>query len=232
MICTIIGIGFVIYVLVGWVRGLFKVMISVAGLIASIVIAAYVAPHLSGFLQENTQIDDNIASYIAEELQFSDLGEETSKGIQVALINELPLPESMKESILNNNNSDMYKVLEVSGIYDYIAKSVAVVILNALVFLILVFFCKLLFFFLGKAVKEFTSLPIIKGIDKLGGGLLGAIQGVIVIWIFFLILSVFSASEWAKECILQINQNLPLKLLYENNILLDIVGDLTKVLFL
>lgn len=232
MICIVIGIGFIICVLVGCIQGLFKVVVSVAGLIASIVVAAYVAPHVSGYLQEHTRMDDKIASYISEQLHFEELGEETSKGIQVAVINELPLPDKMKQGILNNNNSDMYKALDVSGVYSYIAKSVAVVILNAVVFLVLMLFCRVFFFFLGKLTKGLSGVPILKWIDRLGGGLLGALNGMILIWIFFLILFATSTSEWSREWIAQIEQNALLKMVYDNNLLLDIVGDLTRVLFL
>lgn len=232
MVCIIIGILFGICVLTGWVQGLFKVLISAAGLIVSIVAAMYAAPHVSGYLEENTQADEKIAAYISEQLQFSDAGEDASKGMQVSIINELPLPDSLKSSILDNNNSEMYKALEVTGVYDYIAKSIAVVILNAVVFLLLIFCCRIFFFFLRKSADGFTKLPIVKWIDRIGGGCLGMIKGLIFIWVFFLILSITSTLEWSQGIISQISQSDILKLLYDNNLLLDIVGDLTKVLYL
>lgn len=232
IVCMVIGIVFCICVLVGWIQGLFKVIISVAGLVVSIIAANYVSPYVSGFLEERTQIDDKIAVYIEEELQFSELGEQATKGIQVAIINELPLPETIKANILDNNNSDMYQALEVTGVYEYIAKSVAVVILNAAVFLFLFLFCRLFFYFLSKSAGSLAKLPIIHSIDKVGGGVLGAMKGLMLIWIFFLLLSITSPFEWSREIIAQISQSSILKLLYDNNVLLDIVGDLTRVLFL
>lgn len=142
-VCIIIGILFLICVLVGWGQGLFKVVVSVAGLVASIIIAVYVAPHLSGYLEKNTKVDDNIAGYITKELQFPNSDKKESKGTQIEVISKLPLPEGMKDNLLNNNNSEMYKALDVSGVYDYIAKSIAVVILNAGVFLFLILACRL-----------------------------------------------------------------------------------------
>lgn len=231
-VCIVIGILFLVCVLAGWAQGLLRVVVSLAGLVASLVIATYAAPHVSGYLEEKTQIDEQIADHIVEELQFSDAGQEATKGIQVALIRDLPLPEALKDNILDNNNSEMYQALEVSGVYDYIAKSIAVVILNAAVFLLFTFICRVFFFFLGKSVGSLTKLPIVRSIDKIGGGLLGVMRGVILIWIFFLILSITSTFEWSQEMIVQIQQFMPLKLLYDNNMLLDIVGDLTRVLFL
>lgn len=191
-ISIIIGVMFLVCVLVSWARGLFKSILSVAGLIVSIVVAVYVAPHLSGYIEEHTQTDEKIADYIAEKLEYSEVGEELSRSVQVAVISELPLPETLKSNILDNNNSEMYSLLDVSGVYDYIAKSVAVVILNAAVFLALAFFCRLFFFMLSREMSDFTKLPIIRSIDKIGGGCLGALKGIIYIYGCFFWLYLFA----------------------------------------
>lgn len=230
-VSIIIGIVFFICVLVGWGQGLFKVIVSVAGLVLSLVVGIYVSPRVSGYLEKNTLIDEHIAEYIANKLEFSDSGEEASKGMQVSAIKALPLPEGMKTNILDNNNSEMYKALEVSGVYDYIAKSIAVVILNAGVFLFLVLACRLFIYFFIKGLGEFTKLPIVRWIDKIGGGFLGGMKGIILIWIFFLIVSLSSTAVWSQQIISQISESVFLKLLYDNNLLLDIVGDLTRILF-
>ncbi len=230
-VCIVIGIFSLICVIIGWARGFFRVLISVAGTIASILVATYVAPYVSGYIQDNTDIVDKLAVYIAEEMEFTDFGEETSKGVQVTIIDSLPLPDVMKGNILNNNNLETYDVLKATGVYDYISKSIAVVIINGVAFLVLVIACRILFMLLGLFTKGLTSIPIVKSIDKLGGASLGAVKCLISIWVFFLILSITSTMAWSQNLIAQISESQVLKLLYDNNILLDIVGDLTKVLF-
>lgn len=230
-VCIIIGIIFLIFVLVGWIQGFFRVAISLLGLIASILIAVYFAPQLSNYVQENTLMDEKISLYILEKMEFANGNQEESKGIQVSLIQGLPLPDEIKENMLNNNNSEMYEALHVKNVYDYIAKSVAMIILNVIVFLSLLLVARVIFYSLIKAAGFIVELPILRWMDKIGGGCIGAVMAVIYIWIFFLILSITSASAWSCEMIQEICQFEPLKLLYENNILLDIVGDLTKVLF-
>jgi len=231
-VCVVIGILFLICFIVGWAQGFFKVLISVASLVASILVALYVAPNLSGYLEEHTKMDDNIATYIAKELHFSDEGEDTSRGTQVEIISGLPVSETLKANFLDNNNSEMYSALDAVGVYDYIAKSMAVVILNATVFLVLVIVCRVFFSTLAKVADGLSKLPIVRSIDKIGGGLLGGMKGLIIIWLLFLLLSITSTSVISQEMIASINHFPILKLLYDNNLLLDVVGDLTSVLFL
>lgn len=232
IVCVVIGIVFFVFVLSGWIQGLFKVIVSVAGLILSIIVANFAAPQVSGFLQEHTQMDEQLATYIAKELEFSDVGQTATKSAQVKVMNELPLPETLKSNLLNNNNSEMYDALAAAGVYEYISKSVAVVIMNAIVFLLIIMFCRLFFFFVGKSFDDLKKLPIVRSIDKIGGGALGSMKGLLVIWLFFLVLSITSMFEWSRNLTEQISTVPVLKLLYDNNILLDIVGDLTRVLFL
>lgn len=230
-VCLIIGLVFLINIIIGWARGFFRVLISVAGAIAGILIGLYFAPTISGYLKENTDTDEKLAVYVSEKLDFSDDSEETSKGVQVNLIQGLPLPDIMKDNILNNNNVETYDVLEAMGVYDYISKSIAVVILNGAVFLVLALICIVIFKFLSLLAKGIKKIPIIKSVDRIGGGLLGAIQGLIEIWVFFLALSITSTIPASQNIIQQICESNILKLLYENNILLDIVGDLNKIIF-
>lgn len=230
-VCLIIGIVFLVNVIIGWAHGLFRVLISVAGVIAGILIGLYFAPTVSGYLKENTDTDEKLAVYIAHELDFSKDSDNESKGVQVEIIEGLPLPNVMKNNILNNNNVETYDVLEAIGVYDYISKSIAVVILNGGVFLVLSLFCVVIFKFLGLLAKGIQSIPIIKSIDRLGGGMLGAIKGLIIIWIFFLVLSITSTIPASQDLTQKVCESNVLELLYENNVLLDIVGNLHNIIF-
>lgn len=230
-VCIIIGIIFFVFVLAGWIEGLFKVVISVAGMVIGLTVATFIAPQASGHIQEHSRFDESIAFYVREALQFEDSGEELSKGVQVSIINDLDLPEYLKSTILNCNNSEMYEALQVENVYDYISKTIAVLLINTVMFLVFSLGCGLFCYFFGQGIMEMGKLPIVREIDKIGGGLLGAIRGIIFIWIFFLILSFATTTSWGAEILSQISQCVPLKWLYDNNILLNLVGDISKILF-
>lgn len=226
----ILGI-FAICILADTIRGLFRSILSVASLVVSVALAIYVSPYVSGMIQERTTYDEKLAEVIANEMKFSQNDKVESRSEQVAAVNGLALPEHIKTSIVDNNNSEIYDLLDVSGVYDYVAKSVAIVIINAAVFLLLALMCKITFFILIHNTNSFTKLPIVRSIDKIGGGVLGALKALIYTWGFLVVVSITSTTEWSQQILAQIDATPILKLLYENNILLDIVGDFTKVLF-
>lgn len=236
VIGIVIGILFLICVLVGWMQGLFKVAISVLGLVVSIILSTYVSPHVSGWIEDYTQIDEKIAEYMETELGFKETEKKVSKGKQVKIIHELPLPNSIKTNLLDHNNSEMYEALNVENIFGYITKTIAMVIINATVFLILTLAARIVFCFVSTGIKGLTKLPILRWMDKIGGGCLGLVKALVFTWIFFLFLSVTSMfsgeGSWSNEAITEINYSIPLKFLYEHNMLLEVVEDLTKVLFL
>ena len=73
---------------------------------------------------------------------------------------------------------------------------------------------------LGGLLDGIFSLPVLSLINRTGGAVLGAVQGIFVVWIIFLIITLFWDSAWAKEAAMMIKENKITSILYENNILL------------
>jgi len=59
-------------------------------------------------------------------------------------------------------------------------------------------------FVLERVLKGVTSLPIVKQADKAGGFILGALEGLLTVYIVFAILIMFSASPKFQECLRQL----------------------------
>lgn len=227
----IIGIVLLVFIIVGWIQGFFKVALSMVAVIAGLIMSFYFTPQISSYLTKNTSLDESMTKGIFQYLNFSEENEQESRSNQITIIKELPFPKEIKKNILTNNNSEMYGAMNVNSIYEYIAKSLALIIINTFVFLSLLLISKIFFSTLGKSFEKMVELPVVRWVDKLGGTLVGAMKGMISIWIFFLIISITSATKWSAYMIEEISESIPLKLLYDHNVLLDIVANLTRVLF-
>ena len=78
---------------------------------------------------------------------------------------------------------------------------------------------------------ETFKLAVFNNNNTTGGIALGVIQALAVIWSLFLFLSLFANTGWGTQAFAEITGNPVLNFLYEHNWLMDIVTNVTKVLF-
>ena len=60
-------------------------------------------------------------------------------------------------------------------------------------------------------------LPVIKQADKLGGLIVGLVEGIAVVWIFFTVVTAISGTQAASNILVQIHGNAILEALYNSN---------------
>lgn len=142
---------------------------------------------------------------------------------QMELIDRLPLPDMLKELLQENNNEEGYKNLDVSTFRDYVIHFVATVILNVVSFLAAVILVQIFLWAVIAALDILAHIPVISFVNRLAGLLLGLLQALFFIWIFFLILSMVSATEIGDQLMRMVQESVYLKALYDSNLFLQIV---------
>lgn len=142
---------------------------------------------------------------------------------QGTVIDMLPLPQSLKDTIAENNNSAVYEQLGVEHFTDYIGSFVGNVCLNiiggVLTFLIVFFSLHILIL----AFNVVDRLPFVHGINHFAGAVLGIFKGFLVLEILFLFLVPFSATAFGSSVLAQIDENGFLSALYHGNFLIRIL---------
>ena len=68
-----------------------------------------------------------------------------------------------------------------------------------------------------------SKLPVLHGINQLAGGLLGLAEGVLLVWISFLLVAVLCNGELGAKFFGLINENQMLLFLYQHNLIMEIV---------
>ena len=148
---------------------------------------------------------------------------ELSRIEQTRLIKDLPVPDFLEKMLLNYNNSAGYRTLGVADFGEYLIHFVASMILNILAFAVTLGVTQAVVWALLSALHVFTRLPLLRHVNKAGGLALGFIQGVIVIWILLLIVSLFSGTAPGMRIMSLLNDNVVLTPLFESNVFLRIV---------
>ncbi|MBQ8148738.1 MAG: CvpA family protein [Lachnospiraceae bacterium] len=216
----------------GCMRGLFRTLLVVGATIAAMVLSSYACPYVSKFIQKNTNIEEKIEVAIVERLSLDVSEQSGTKFEQMQMIEDLPCPEALKLAIVNNNNADIYTGLNVTGFQAYLASYLSSITINCLAYVIVMLAITVLFYVLIHISNALKEIPIIGAIDKVGGILLGSVQALGIIWSFFILISFIGNTELGIAAFTQISESPVLNFLYENNMLMNVITNISNVLFL
>ncbi|MCD8075211.1 MAG: CvpA family protein [Lachnospiraceae bacterium] len=158
----------------------------------------------------------NVISSLADSLT---LDEDT----QNEIIDSLPIPQVIKNMLIQNNNEEGYASLDVSTFQDYVIEYLATLILNVLSFLVTVVLVHLVLRLLVMVLNILAHFPVVGFVNRLAGGALGVLQALFVLWLFFLILTVLQATDAGSVLLSMVEESALLSWLYESNLFLRIV---------
>ena len=221
-------IGILIFMLIctinGYRKGFIRLAVSFVFVIITIALVRMVTPYLC-FLEQHTPVYSTIKENCMEIFR-EDAGDydQEKKTDQVKAIESSRLPEKFKKSLMENNNAEIYSILEVTGFDEYIgtyvAKTLTNIIAFVLAFIIIYLALKLILFSLDLIAR----LPVLHGINKTAGLLLGLAESLVFIWVFFLAITIFFTGKTGENLMGMVNDSLFLRFLYSNNYLLKIIS--------
>ncbi len=217
------------YALNGHRRGFIRTVFTLFSTIIALILTSWVSPVISKELQKNEKVLGFVTEKVEKVITFSEAGNKITD--QVNFINKLPLPAIMKHTLIENNTKDVYSAMAVDNFKDYISNSMARIIINAVVFLVIVLFITIGLALLCETMDIISKLPLINGLNKTAGLLAGLLHGIVVVWIGCIFLTVLSSTQWGKSLFELINSSAFLSTVYNNNLLLKFIMNLGKILF-
>lgn len=214
------GVFLLAMVLYGHYRGFLRIAVSLAALILSTVIVRVAMPYITTYVRENTEIQQMVEQSVVKAVGLEHLQEDIQlPAEQRKVIEHLRIPEQFKEMLLENNNSEIYRILKVDSFLKYIGAYLANTIINiigsAVIFGAAYFIIRMLVRWLDLIAR----LPIISGMNQIAGAVLGGVQGLLIIWIGCLVIRFFSETSWARAAMEQIQGSVWLQFLYQNNLI-------------
>lgn len=185
----------------------------------------YLKPYLEPFTGGST---DSLDLDLSEgETMLDDM----SQIEQTKLIQSLPIPEFLQNLMLTYNNKEGYKALSVSGFGAYLSAFVANVVLNIVSFLLTLLIVWIIVRIILAGIHVLAHMPVIRAVDRFGGLLIGLVQGLMITWIIYLIISMFSGTEIGAQLVNMIDDSSILKPIYEGNLFMkSIVNSLSRIM--
>lgn len=214
----------VLFAIQGFRKGLLKTVLSMVSTIAVILITSWLTPHIGDYMRENTQWQETIQQKLESTL-FAELDAamEDSVNNQEAFIDGLPLPQVMKDILIDNNNTETYEKFDASGFAEYLSGYVARGIMNGIAFLGAFLLTLIIMRVILYAVNLVTELPLIGALDRLGGGVIGIVHGGFWIAIFFLIIVLIADTKIGSMLMETIRNDSMLSWVYDKNALVQII---------
>lgn len=211
---------FALFVIQGARKGMVRTAVSMVSFILVIVAVSWINPYMGDFIREHTSWEESIQQRTSEMLAGVIEDQlEPDAGQQEEIIRQLPLPDGMKELLLENNNEEGYRSMAAEGFADYLSGYLAYAVINGIAFVLSFVVTIILIWLILYAVDILTDLPVLGGINRAGGIVLGAVQGLLWLWIIFLVIALFADTPAGRVLMEQIRSNPVLSWLYNNNFL-------------
>ena len=230
-----IGVFLLGMVLYGHWRGLIRLAVSMLALLITFVVVRLAMPYAADYVRQNTSVYEWLAKRVEAAVQPEELLGNTIPGMaletpsfQRQFIEGMELPDEIKELLIENNNSEMYELLGVTAFTEYIGNYLANLMLNLIGFVISFLVVYVSLRLLANALDLVAKLPILSGMNHLAGALLGGLHGLLFVWIFFLVLTIFSKAAWSQQMLTQIRASGWLSLLYRYNLLTRLILGIFK----
>ena len=166
---------------------------------------------------------EQLPEYIEQAEQSDEVSEKDKTAIENAVIEGLKLPTVVKTAVLSKNNVSEYIRLGVDSFKQYVIKSLSMIALKILTYVALVIVIFIIIRILLLISKALNRIPIVRGINRFFGAVVGFIEASLILWIICLIISLISNGDFGKQIVDVIEQSRFLSYIYEENLVLRLV---------
>ncbi len=219
----------------GWRAGFVKSVFSLVSTIAVIIITILVSPIVTNMLKSSDSITGAITGKLEQIIDLSGIAENLSAGEErnpAAFIDSLALPDSIKDTIksslidtMEEKEAEAAEFVgdQLDALEVYICELLTNIILNAVGFFVTFLVAAAGIAVLCFVLDVISKLPVLHQINTLAGLALGALEGLVILWIVFIVITMLGSTEFGQSCMGMINESRILSFLYDSNILAKIV---------
>ena len=214
--------------LLGYINGLIKTILNLVLGAVTLALVVWVSPRVCDFIQEQTALPGYIQEK-AEEIVLQQAEQKLAEGITLerlgleGFIEELPLLPAMKDAVLKSEGFMAQGILEIESLASYIGEVVAekvIVLIGYFATFMVVFVALRLLAFLLDVIGH---LPLINGINKLTGLAAGLAEGLVVVWILGICLTLIGTTELGQSAAVCIQESKFLSVVYGYNLLQEMI---------
>ncbi len=190
---------------------------ELAGLIIAFFISKQYSFFIEQFLNDKTKFYQMVHDFFQTKAQWlTQIIQDGTADVIKNLQESLHLPQEMKMLFIQSyeggvgvNNFDVF----VNLITDFVMKSISFLITFLIIYLILLVVCNI--------IDAFVKLPLLNITNKIGGGALGIVKSVIILYIVFALASPVIAFMPDNKFVKDIHNSKSGDIFYDKNIILN-----------
>lgn len=142
---------------------------------------------------------------------------EIPRDVQVKAIETAELPEVFKGLLKENNNNEIYSALGVDTFAQYVGTYLAKLMIHVATFLAIFLLVTIVIRAFVFALNIVNDIPVFGLVNRLAGGFLGIVCSLMVIWFFFIVVTLFYTTDIGRAMYDTIQNNDYMRIIYENN---------------
>jgi Colicin V production protein. len=212
-------------------KGFIKVIFSLVSMVVVLGFAVIATPRISNYLIEKTEIYHTIEEKCEQKIKERAAEKIESEGNSLeSLLNEIGivLPGETADHLGSTVGGAVQDTLETTGVYAQASAMIARAIVNGISFLIALIIGALIVAIIRKLLDLLTDLPGLKTVNRALGVVAGAVQGLIIVWVLLYIVGIVAGFDTTGGMMAMINESKLLTWLYDNNLLVRILGFFLK----
>lgn len=129
------------------------------------------------------------------------------------------LPSALNLETLVGSDSEIYKMLLLSGFEDQVESYVQIFAARVLALVVTYIVVRLLLRTVFLSLEVLVKVPGLSLLNRLMGAGFGLVQQLLFLWLFLLLIAIFSSTSWGTFLYQTIQDSMYMKVLYENNLL-------------
>lgn len=146
---------------------------------------------------------------------------------EAAIIESVDIPQLLKDRLTENNNDAIYAELGVDNFIDYVCHYVGRVFFRMIMFVLLFVLITIFLRVIILSMEKIRfSMPLLRGIDAIAGGFTGIGVALVMLWVFFVIMTLCCTQTWGQICFEYVNDSKFLTMLYESDRLIGLLARL------
>ena len=205
-----------------WRKGFIRAAFGFLPMLAALVGTRFFSPYVGKFLR-GTFLFDSLSGSIRESMGLDAAIREGAARTQTEIIEAMPLPEFLKDALVENNNPVIYQLLDVDGLKEYIAGFLANVCLNILSVVLAFLLIYIVVTVVLNALHLFSKIPVLSFFNHFMGFLIGGVKGLFFVWLGMVVLTFFQCRAGFENLFAAMDATYVANVLYENNILQQLI---------